>query len=133
MPDLWPDLTNLAAPRGMFEMLYDAAGSISEKTNGAIDFHIDTLGVGAAGVIKHIRHNCYLRVVKKDYMLLLFRVTTPVAAPFPATIETPEGERYPDIQDESALRDAIAQVLQRDRTKEIVLYLLSTTPRAQAK
>jgi hypothetical protein len=123
---LWPNFANLAAPRGMIEMLYDAAGDIGNQTNGLIDFYIDSLGVGASGAIKRIRHNFYLRIPKNNYMHMLFRVTTPVASPFPATVVTPEGEEYADLKDELELRAAIEKVLQRERTKEVVLYLLHT-------
>ncbi len=129
MPNsLWPNFAGMAPPRGMIEMLGDAAGDIGTQTNGAIDFYVDTVGVGASGVIQDIRYNCYLRLVKKDYMHLLFRVTTPIASPFPAVIVTPEGEKYPDLKDESELRQAIGQILQRERTKEIVLFLLNSVP-----
>ena len=108
-------------------MLYDAVGDISAQTNGAIEFYVDTLGVGPSGVIQDVRHNCYLRVPKNNSMHLLFRVTTPVGSPFPATAVTTEGDNYPPIKDENELRTTIQQILQRERTKEVVLYLLSTT------
>lgn len=94
---LWPNFAGLAAPRGMMEMLYDAAGDISAQTSGAIDFYIDALGVGTSGAIQDIRYNCYLRVVKNNYMHLLFRVTTPVAAPFPATASNPRRRAAPRL------------------------------------
>jgi hypothetical protein len=123
---LWPNFAGLAAPRGMFEMLLDAAGDIGKQTNGTIDFHVDTLGVGVSGAVLKIRYNCYLKVIKNSYLHLLFRITTPVASPFPATAATPEGEEFADLQDENELRDAIERILQRERTKEVVLYLLKT-------
>lgn len=123
---LWPNFAGLAAPRSMQVMLYDAAGDIKQQESGALDFYVDTIGVGTSGAIHNIRYNCYLKVVKKDYMHLLFQVTTPVASPFPATVVTAEGDDYPDLQDEQALRTAIAAILQRPRTTEVVLYLLNT-------
>src|SRR5207249_4932197 len=101
--------------RGLREMLYDAAGDIDARTNGALQFYVDTLGV--SGAVKKVRHNCYLRVPKTAYVHLLFQVTTTVPGPWPATATTPEGETFPDIQDENQLRDAIQQILQRERTK----------------
>jgi hypothetical protein len=121
---LWPNFAGLTPPRGMMEMLYDAAGDIGTQTGGAIDFYVDTVGVGVSGAIQDIRYNCYLRLVKKGYVHLLFRVISPVAGPFPATVATPEGEQYPDLKDETELRAALGKILQRERTKEIVLYLL---------
>jgi hypothetical protein len=123
---LWPNFASLAPPRGMMDMLQEAAGDIGQQTNGRIEFYVDPVGVGVSGAIKDIRYNCYLRVVKNGYTHLLFRVTTPVAGPFPATAATPEGEQYPDLKDETKLRDAIRDILQRPRTTEIVLYLLNT-------
>ena len=123
---LWPNFAGLAPPRGTMEMLNGAAGDISAQTNGAIEFYVDVVGVGVSGVIQDIRYNCYLRVAKNNYMHLLFRVTTPVASPFPAVAVTPEGERYSLLEDEEELRDAIEKILQRERTKEVVLYLLKT-------
>jgi hypothetical protein len=112
----------------MIEMLRDAAGDIGTQTAGAIDFYVDTLGVGGSGSIQKIRYNSYLRVVKNNYTHLLFRVTTPVVGPFPASVVTPEGEDYPDLKDEQELRHAIEKILKRDRTKEVVLFLLNTAP-----
>ena len=123
---LWPNFAGLAKPRGMIEMLHDAAGDIGTQTNGEIDFYVDAVGAGVSGAITDIRYNCYLRVVKKNYIHLLFRVTTPVAGPFPATAATPEGDQFPDLKDEGQLRTAIGQILRRERTKEVVLYLLKT-------
>lgn len=123
---LWPNLAGLAPPRGMLEMLDDAAGDIGAQTNGKLEFAVDFYGVGPSGAVRDLRHNCYLRVPKRNYQHLLFRVTTPVAGPFPAVVVTPEGERYADLKDEAELRDAIGKILQRERTKEVVLYLLQT-------
>ncbi len=125
---LWPDLSGVTSARGMREMLVDAAGDIDAQTNGRLEFYVDIVGIGASGVIADIRYNCYLRVAKSGYMILLFRVTTPVHGPWPAVAATPEGDQYPDIKDENELRATLGCILQRDRTKEIVLYLLSTVP-----
>jgi hypothetical protein len=123
---LWPNFSGQAPPRGMREMLRDAAGDISAQTNGDLEFFIDTVGVGSSGAVQHLRHNCYLQVVKKNYFHLLFQVTTPVGSPFPASIGTPEGESYKDIKTEPELLDALKHVLQRERTKEVILFLLGT-------
>jgi hypothetical protein len=125
---LWPNLSGAVPPRGMIEMLYDAAGDIGQLTNGKIDFYIDIVGIGASGMIQDMRHNCYLRVIEKKYLHLFFRVTTPVASPFPASLATPEGETFTGLQSEVELRDAIGQVLQRPRTTEVLLFLLNTVP-----
>lgn len=121
---LWPDFTTMTPPRGLREMLYDAAGNIDTLTNGALQFYVDILGVSAA--VPKVRHNCYLRLPKTGYTHLLFQVATPVPGPWPATLVTPEGEKYADMHDENQLRDAIQKILQRERTKEIVLFLLGT-------
>ena len=121
---LWPDFSTIAPPHGLREMLYTAAGDISTQTNGAIQFYVDILGV--SGAVKKVRHNCYLRVPKTDYTHLLFQVSTPVPGPWPATVTTPEGDKYQGIQDETQLRAAIQEILRRERTKEIVLFLLGT-------
>src|SRR5438445_3999162 len=112
---LWPDFSTMTPPRGLREMLYELAGDVDTRTKGALSFYVDTLGV--SGTVKHVRHNCYLRVPKTDYTHLLFQVITPVPGPWPATVTTPEGEKIPDIQDENGLRVAIEQILQRERTK----------------
>ena len=90
---LWPNFSTVSSSRGLREMLYDAAGDIDTQTNGAIQFYLDTLGV--SGTVKHVRHNCYLRVPKTGYTHLLFQVTTTVPGPWPATVSTPEGEKIP--------------------------------------
>ena len=78
---LWPNFAGLALPRGMVEMLDDAAGDIGTQTNGAIEFQVDPLGTGATGAALKIRHNCYLKIAKTGYKYFLFGVTTPVAIP----------------------------------------------------
>ena len=118
MPNsLWPDFSAMTPPRGLREMLYDAAGDIDGRTNGAIHFYVDTLRV--SGAIKNVRHNCYLRVPKTDYMHLLFQASTPVPGPWPAALTTPEGEAFKDIRDENQLRrrrtDPSAGSDERDR------------------
>ncbi len=121
---LWPNFSTLTPPRGLREMLDDTAGDIDTQTNGAIQFYVDTLGV--SGTVRHVLHNCYLRIPKTGYTHLRFQVSTPVPGPWPASLATPEGDRFAHLQDEGQLRAAIQQVLQRERTKESVLYLLST-------
>jgi hypothetical protein len=110
----------------MVEMLYDAAGDAGSITNNKLDFHVDSVGAGRAGSITEVRHNCYLRVIKNGYTHLLFRITCPVANPFPARPATPEGDSYPEISSETELRDTIQQILARPRTTEILLHLLKT-------
>lgn len=125
---LWPNLSGVTPPRGMLEMLNELAGDLVHHTNGKIEFYVDTLGIKNSGAIRHVRHNCYLRVPTTGYMHLLFRVTTPIASPWPATAATPEGDSFPQITNETELRDVIRGILQRRRTTEIILYLLNTVP-----
>jgi hypothetical protein len=127
----WPNLSGMAT-RGMIEMLYDAGAGLAPVTNGKIDLHIDTIGVGASGVIANIRYNCYLRVIKKPYLHLFFQVTTPPAKPFPATLATPEGETYRDLNSEDELVDAINKVLQRPRTTDVLHFLVNMVPNSAA-
>jgi hypothetical protein len=123
---LWPNISGHIPPRGMVEMLYDAAGDVGSITNNKLDFHVDSVGIGAAGAIKEMRHNCYLRVIKNTYAHLLFQITCRVATPFPALAATPEGDSYPEINSETELQDTIKQILARPRTTEILLFLVNT-------
>jgi hypothetical protein len=66
-----------------------------------------------------------LAQLARKYNHLLFQVSTPEPGPWPVTATTPEGEKFADIQDENQLRAAIQKILERERTKEIVLYLFS--------
>ncbi len=122
---LWPNLSALPLPRGMREILQSMAGDIAAQTNNKIEFYVDTVGVGASGLVQNLRYNCYLRVPANSYAHLLFQVTTPAASSFPATVATAEGDKYENVADESQLRQTIQAVLQRDRTKEILAYLLN--------
>jgi hypothetical protein len=106
-------------------MLIDAVGDIKTQTNGDIEFHVDLVGVGTSGLVQNLRYNCYLRAAKTGYLYLLFQVTTPSTGVWPAKLTTPEGDTYTSLQDETQLRSAIGQVLQRQRTTEIVYYLRS--------
>ncbi len=58
----------------------------------------------------------------------LFQVTTPTASPWIATIGTPEGDEHDNIDSEPKLHQALADILQRQRTKEILTYMLSLAP-----
>lgn len=109
----------------MAEMLYDAAAGLAQISNSKLDFYVDALGVApnAAGPVTKIRYNCYIRVIGKNYLHLLFQVTTPSSSPFPADLGTPEGESH-QANDESQLNSAISAILQRPRTKEVLDYLL---------
>lgn len=120
---LWPNYSAMTPPRGMREMLDDAAGDIATQTNGKIQFYVDTVGVSRT--VETFRHNCYLRVPSTGYVHLLFQVGTPIPGPWPASATTPEGEKYADIRDEAGLRATIKEILGRDRTSEIVMFLLA--------
>lgn len=123
-PILWPQIGS--PPRTMAEMLYDAATGLAQISRNKLDFYVDAVGVAPDpfGPVTKIRYNCYIRVIKKSYLHLIFQVTTPSGSPFDAEIGTPEGESYPLIKDETSLIDAVRAVLQRPRTKEVVDYLL---------
>ena len=125
---LWPPIMQNPPPRDMAEMLYDLAKDISVLTSGRLDFHIDAVGIGGIGAVTHIRYNCYLRVVKKAYLHLLFRVTTEVGSPFPAEFATPEGDPIPNASDKNELEQRIQTILQRPRTSDILHYLLKIAP-----
>ena len=126
---LWPpNVFGTPQTRGMREMLIDAVGDIKAQTNGEIEFHVDLLGVGSSGLVQNLRYNCYLRAAKTGYSFLFFQVTTPSTALWPALLATPEGDAFPNLMDENMLRNAIKQVLQRQRTAEIVYYLHSMAP-----
>lgn len=124
---LWP--TSIGASpsqRTMAEMLYDAAGDLGTITNGKLDFYVDAIGVAPTvnGAVTDIRYNCYIRVITKSYLHLFFQVTTQTGSPFVAELGTPEGEKFSDIKNEQELLQAIEQVMQRPRTKEVIDYLL---------
>jgi hypothetical protein len=126
---LWPNIDGQSPPRGMVEMLYDAAAGVGSITGNKLDFHVDSVGIGRAGAIEKMRHNCYLRVIKNGYTHLLFQITCPVAIPpFPAKAATPEGDNYTDIRNENGLVDTIGKILARPRTTEILLFLVNTSP-----
>ncbi len=110
----------------MAEMLYDAAAGLAAISQNKLDFYVDAVGVAPDpfGPVTKIRYNCYIRVVSKSYLRLLFQVTTPSSSPFDAEIGTPEGDKFDPVKNEAELRDVISKILQRDSTKEIINYLL---------
>jgi hypothetical protein len=122
---LWPQLGQ-TPPRTMAEMLYDAAAGLAQISQNKLDFYVDAIGVAPvpSGPVTKIRFNCYVRIISKSYLHLLFQVTTPSGSPFDAEIGTPEGDVIPPVKDETELRDAIAKILQRPRTREVIDYLL---------
>jgi hypothetical protein len=123
--NLWPTIGQ-TPPKTMAEMLYDAAVGLAQISQNKLDFYIDAVGVApdAFGPVTKIRYNCYIRVIEKGYLHLLFQVTTPSGSPFDAEITTPEDEIYSPIKDKQELEAAIGKILQRERTKEVIDYLL---------
>lgn len=107
-------------------MLYDAAAGLAQISQNKLDFYVDALGVAPDpfGPVTKIRYNCYIRVVEKAYLHLLFQVTTPSSGPFEAEIGTPEGDPYPSAKDENELVAIVGKILQRQATKEAIEYLL---------
>lgn len=123
--NLWPTIGQ-SPPRTMGEMLYDAAAGLAQISQNKLDFYVDALGVAPdpLGPVTKIRYNCYIRVISKGYLHLLFQVTTPSSSAFPAEIGTPEGDHYQPVNNETDLKSTIAQVLQRPATKDAIDYLL---------
>ena len=123
-PSLWPTV-GISPPRTMAEMLYDAAGDLATVTGNRLDFYVDAIGVAPThGPVTQIRYNCYIRVISKGYLHLFFQVTTPAGGPFPANLDTPEGDPYSPIHDEPELRNTITAAMQRTQTTEVIEYLL---------
>ncbi len=122
---LWPPISP-TPPRTMAEMLYDAAVGLAQISQNKLDFYVDAVGVAPDpfGPVTKIRYNCYIRVINKAYLHLLFQVTTPSSSPFDAEIGTPEGDTFPPVKNEVELVTAITKILQRPRTKEVIEYLL---------
>jgi hypothetical protein len=110
----------------MAEMLYDAAIGLAQISQNKLDFYVDAVGVAPAplGAVTNIRYNCYIRIISKAYLHLLFQVTTPSSSAFDAEIGTPEGDTYPTVKNETELVATISIILQRPRTKEVIEYLL---------
>jgi hypothetical protein len=110
----------------MAEMLYDTAAGLSQISQNKLDFYVDAVGVAPdpLGPVTKIRYNCYIRVISKTYLHLLFQVTTPSSSAFDAEIGTPESDKISTVKDETELVAAIGQILQRPRTKEVIDYLL---------
>lgn len=122
---LWPSIGQ-APPKTMAEMLYDMAGGLAQISQNKLDFYIDAVGVApdTFGPVTDIRYNCYIRVIGKTYLHLLFQVTAPSGSPFPTEFGTPEGDVISSAHDETELRTAITFILKRSRTKEVIDYLL---------
>ncbi|MGJ8488681.1 hypothetical protein ACSFB5_12400, partial [Glaesserella parasuis] len=80
---LWPQVA-LTPPKTMVEMLYDAAAGLAQISQNKLDFYVDALGVApnTFGPVTNIRYNCYIRIINKAYLHLLFQVTTPTGSPF---------------------------------------------------
>lgn len=122
---LWPPIGQTPPPT-MAEMLYDAAVGLAQVSQNKLDFYVDAVGVAPdlLGPATRIRYNCYIRVVSKTYLHLLFQVTTPSSSAFDAEIGTLEGDKFAPVKNEAQLQAAIAQILKRPRTKEVIDYLL---------
>jgi hypothetical protein len=110
----------------MAEMLYDTTAGLGQISQNKLDFYIDAVGVAPDpfGPVTKIRYNCYIRVIGKDYLHLLFQATTPSNNAFPAEFGTPEGDCYPVVNNETELEATISQILQRPATKNTIDYLL---------
>ncbi len=123
MSGLWAGLTLTTPTPSLREMLIGAAGDIDVATGNKLGFFVDTIGVARA--TKSLRYNCYLRVNRTGYLHLFFQVETPFPGPFPAQVNTPEGDTYLPVNTEEELKDVVAQVIQRPRTNDIVFFLLN--------
>ena len=110
----------------MAEMLYDAAVGLGQISQNKLDFYVDAVGVAPDpfGPVTRIRYNCYIRVIQKNYLHLLFQVTTPSNSPFEAEFGTPEGDVYPPAKNETELRATLATILGRPDTQNAIKYLL---------
>lgn len=115
---LWPEFT--APPRGMRQILFDAAGDIKEKTNGVVRFYVDIFRTEPG-----LSHSCYLRAEKADYNYLLFRVETLGPSPFPARLIAPDMGVNVLISDEATLRSRLQELFNHPTTKELVLNLMA--------
>jgi hypothetical protein len=122
---LWPTIGQ-TPPRTMAEMLYDTAAGLGQISQNKLDFYVDAVGVApdALGPVTRIRYNCYIRVIGKSYLHLLYQVTTPSSGPFDAEIGTPEGDTFPPLKNEADLIAAVTKILQRPRTREVIEDLL---------
>jgi hypothetical protein len=109
----------------MKELLYEQIGDLGMVTNGKLAFYVDALGMAPnpLGPVTMLRNNGYIRVPIKEYLHLFFQVQSPLQSPFPAAIETPEGDSFPNINSEAELRKAIEEIMKRPRTAEVVDYL----------
>jgi|GEM_PF-6091433 len=121
----WPTI-GLTPPKTMAEMLYDATMGLSQISQNKLDFYVDAVGVAqnSLGPVTKIRYNCYIRVMSKGYLHLLFQVTTPSSGPFDAEFGTPEGDKYAVVHNETEMNTTIRHILGRPRTKEVIEYLL---------
>ena len=86
--------------------------------------------IGRAGLSRQTRAQQLVfvngRAIESPVITAAVREVLNRIGAMPLMYPAAEGESFPNIQDENQLRDALQQILQRERTQEIVLYLLST-------
>ena len=115
--NLWPDFDLAAEPRTVRRILIEAGAGIREKTNGTIQFEVDSSPRGGGGLV----HNCYLVAPGLGYRYPLMRAEHGLDQ-YPVTIVVSKRGRLAD--DEGSLMTALRGVFQDDSTKKVVLQLL---------
>lgn len=117
---LWPDFKLDAKPRGMRHILLDAGADVDQKTNSRVYFSVETVPSDAG-----LSYHCFL-ISRGDprYKVELFAVHTKHQN-FPANLYSADGGGVGDIPDEATLLKHLEQIFNSERTKQIVLNMIS--------
>lgn len=116
---LWPDFKVETKPRGMRQILLDAGGGLADRTNGVVEFAVETVQT-----VEGFSYRCYLTVRGQRYKVELCSVETGHTS-FPATLYEPRGAGVGGIGDEDALLQHLARVFRSEQTKQTVLNLMA--------
>jgi hypothetical protein len=119
MPNQWPDFATMAKPKTIRSVIIEEGAGISEKTNGAIRFEVDSSPHGKGGFV----HYCSLVAIKVAYRYPLLRVVQD-GLDYPVTVIADTFPQGAAAGNEEELRKDLGLVFRSDVTKRVVLQLL---------
>src|SRR5438477_218199 len=119
MSNQWPDFATMARPKTIRSVILDEGSGISERTQGAITFDVESSPVGGGGFV----HHCLLVVPKVAYRYPLLRVVQS-RLDYPVQVVADDLPAGTTAANEDELRKNLGLVFRSEVTKKVVLQLL---------
>jgi hypothetical protein len=115
----WPDFPKERRPRTVKRVLLEQGGGIVEKTEGDVQFYVETTSGGR----DKFSHDCYLVVPRLNYRYHLLRVTHGLDQ-YPAEIVSDSFPEEVSVGNEAELIKNLRIIFHSERTRKVVEQLL---------